>query len=66
MGTVAGEQYKRKKVKENTEKDGEVRWTSDRQHGSIKKKKGGRRERERKDERNRQGDLMETHCCHQG
>lgn len=51
MGTVAGEQYKRKKVKENTEKDGEVRWTSDRQHGSIKKKKGGRRERERRKER---------------
>lgn len=48
MGTVAGEQYKRKKVKENTEKDGEVRWTSDRQHGSIKKKKGGRRERKEK------------------
>lgn len=51
MGTVAAEQYKRKKVKENTEKDGEVRWTSDRQHGSIKKKKGGRRERERRKER---------------
>lgn len=51
MGTVAGEQYKRKKVKENTEKDGEVRWTSDRQHGSIKKKKGGRRERERRKKR---------------
>lgn len=52
MGTVAGEQYKGKKVKEKTENDGEVRWTSDRQHGNIKKEeKGMKRERERRKER---------------
>lgn len=52
MGTVAGEQYKRKKVKEKTGKDGEVRWTSDRQHGNIKKEERGmKRERKEKEKK---------------
>lgn len=61
-----------------TEKDGEVRWTSERQqrkvegYGVREKKTGGKemeREKERREERRgtkRQGGLMEKHFCHQG